>query len=100
VKFTVAYSPRAAKALLDLEEFIAERASAEIAAGYVAGIVAQCDALETFPNRHSPRPDIGSGFRSFAYRGRATILYEVFGTQVVIHGVFYGGQNWERSFRR
>ena len=50
--------------------------------------------LAEFPRRGSPRDDVREGMRTIPFRRRATITYSVVGEDVIVDGVFYGGQDF------
>ncbi|MGH1559980.1 type II toxin-antitoxin system RelE/ParE family toxin [Caulobacter segnis] len=52
------------------------------------------EALRDFPERGAPRFDVRPGLRTLPFR-RVTITYAVEEGQVVIVGIFYGGQDYE-----
>jgi plasmid stabilization system protein ParE len=49
-----------------------------------------------FPRRGMKRDDIRKGLRTVGYKRRVTIAFSIEDGIVVIHGVFYGGQDVER----
>jgi len=96
--YTVVFSPEAEAQLLELYSYIADRASAEIAARFTDGIVAYCESLATFPLRGVRRDDIRPGLRITNFRKRVAIAFDVEGERVSILGIFYGGRNYEALF--
>jgi toxin ParE1/3/4 len=68
---------------------------------FVGGIVADCLSLSAFPERGTKRDDIRPNMRVKGYRRRVSIAFSVDAesAMVAIHGVFYGGQDFERSLR-
>ena len=56
-------------------------------------------ALQIFPERGTKRDDIRQGLRTMGFERRATIVFEVKRSEVVIIRVFYGGQDYERALR-
>lgn len=95
--YTVRFSPEAIDQLDQLEEYIAQSGSPEVAARYVDGIVAYCEKLDLFPHRGVKREDLTPGLRLFYYRRKVVIaacVDEIAGT-VSIVGIFYGGQDYE-----
>ena len=77
---------------------IAVAGSPEIAARYVDAIINQCDSLSTFPERGPLRDDLWPGLRVMGFRRRVSIAFVVEYQTVVVHGMFYGGQNLEVAF--
>jgi toxin ParE1/3/4 len=68
---------------------------------YIEGIVADCLSLSTFPERGTKRDDIRPNLRTKGYTKRVTIAFsvDVPAGIVAIHGVFYGGQEFEQLLR-
>jgi toxin ParE1/3/4 len=94
LKLEVIVSPLAKAHLEALENYIAQAASARIAANYVDEILQYCASLKTFPHRGARRDDIRPGVRIIGFRRRVTIAFEVTDS-INILGVFYGGRNIE-----
>jgi toxin ParE1/3/4 len=94
-RFKVKFRPRAEADLFDLYRHIAEEAGPEVAGGYIDRIEAACMALETFPERGTRRDDIRAGLRMMGFERRATIVFVVEKTDVVIVRIFYGGQDYD-----
>ncbi len=46
-----------------------------------------------------PRDDLQAGLRTLAYRRRVTISFVVEDAALVVIGIFYGGQDFERLLR-
>jgi toxin ParE1/3/4 len=98
--YQVVLTPRAERQVADLYAYISDHSGAARADQFVGGILESCASLSTFPERGTKRDDIRPGFRTMGYAKRATIVFSVF-TQtgiVAIHGIFYGGQNFEILF--
>ncbi len=95
--FPVVFAPEAVEQLEELEAYIADAASAAVAARYVDAIVSYCETLQTFPLRGAQRDDIRPGLRVTNYKGRAVIAFTVGDDRVSIVGVFYGGQDYETA---
>lgn len=95
--FSVIFTPRAERQLNDLYEYISDNSGEVRAEKYVGGIITDCLALSTFPNRGTKRDDIRPNLRTKGYAKRVTMAFSVNDVTniVVIHGVFYGGQNFE-----
>ncbi len=85
--------------LVELYDYIAENNGPTIAGGYIDRIEAACMALEIFPERGTRRDDIRPGIRTMGFERRATIVFRVEPSQVVIVRIFYGGQDFERTLR-
>lgn len=96
-RYRVEFTPRARVQLADLEDYIAAEASDEIARNFVQAIIARCTTLDRYPNRGTPRPELGEQLRSMPYRRSTTIVYAVDEDSaiVAIIGIFHGGQDIE-----
>jgi toxin ParE1/3/4 len=97
-RFRVTFSPEADAQLVGLYNYIADRASPDIAKRFTDGIVDYCESFETFPERGLKRDDLRRGLRLVGFRRRATIAFNVAASTVVIVGVFYGGQDIGAAF--
>jgi len=99
--YAVAFTPRAERQLDSLYAYIAEHSGETRATDFVGGIIADCLALSTFPERGTKRDDIRPNLRTMGYARRVTIAFSVdlAATLVTIHGVFYGGQDFEPILR-
>ncbi len=51
------------------------------------------------PKRGTRRDDIRAGLRTMGFERRATIVFQVMKTEVIIIRIFYGGQDYERRLR-
>ena len=95
----VSFRPRADADLFGLYHQVAEEAGDTVAGDYVERIETFCRKLEVFPERGTRRDDIRPGIRTIGFERRATIVFQVKRSEVVIIRIFYGGQNWERRLR-
>ena len=95
----VGVTPRAQRHLDALYATIAADAGEPRADNYVGGIVDACLSLAIFPERGTKRDDIRANLRTMGYARRVTIAFSVdaVAKTVTVHGVFYGGQDFERS---
>ena len=73
----VVFAPEAERQLVALYKQLAAAASTEVADVYVNAIVDSCESLRTFPIRGTLREDIRPGLRTFGFRRRVTIAFEV-----------------------
>ena len=90
----------AARAQLDsLYDYIAEAASPAVALGFTSAILGRLDMLQQFPTVGVGRDDILPELRTLGFRRRVTIAFVVEADQVVVLGLFYGGQDFERLLR-
>lgn len=97
--YRVVFSPEALEHLVSLYGYIADAASANIAARYTEAIVGYCESLCTFPQRGTKRDDVRPGLRITNYKKSAVIAFDVDAEQVSILGIFYGGQDYESLFQ-
>jgi toxin ParE1/3/4 len=93
----VVFTPRAERQFQELYSFIAENGSETRAEAFVGAIIADCLSLATFPERGTKRDDIRPNLRVKGFKRRVSIAFSVDAESgmVVIHGVFYGGQDFE-----
>lgn len=100
-RYAVIFTPRAERQLTHLYGTIADDSGEARAESYVGKIVAACEALSTFPERGSKRDDVRPNLRTMGFAKTATIAFSVNATTetVAIHGVFYGGQDFETLLR-
>ena len=99
--YKVVFTPRAKRQLDDLYAYIADNSGEARAEMFVGGIVDDCLSLSTFPERGNKRDDIRPNLRIKGYAKRVAIALsvDVPDSTVVIHGIFYGGQNYEQLLR-
>jgi toxin ParE1/3/4 len=98
-KFRVSFRPQAEADLFGLYDYIVEDAGRAVAGAYIDRIEAACMALETMLKRGTRRYDIRPGLRTMGFERRATIVFHVIKTEVIIIRIFYGGQDYERRLR-
>jgi len=95
----VKFSEQAKTQLRELRRYIARQSGyPERATAYVKRIVGFCRTLDSFPERGTRCDDIFSGLRLIGFEGRVMIAFVVMETEVVIEGIFYGGQNIEAFY--
>ena len=99
-RFRISFRPLAEADLFGLYRHIADEAGHAVAGAYIDRIEATCRALETFLERGARRDDIRPGIRTMGFERRATIVFQVKRSEVVIVRIFYGGQDYERTLRR
>lgn len=92
MKNRVRFHPTAEEDLNSLFDYLWGEASARVAGDYVRRVHAACVALEAFPHRGSPRPDIGPGVRLLGFERRVAIAYRVDDDTVQILRIGYGGR--------
>ncbi len=95
---SVVFAPEAEAQLVALYFQLATAASPAIADSYTEAIVEQCQKLKTFPIRGTLRDEIRSGLRTFGFRRRVTIAFEVTTSTVTILCIFYGGRDFASAF--
>ncbi|MEQ1952882.1 type II toxin-antitoxin system RelE/ParE family toxin [Mesorhizobium sp. CN2-181] len=95
----VIFTPLAERQIGDLHNYIETRASTAIADGFAGRIVDFCMRLTHFPKRGTARDDILPGLRTIGMDRRVTIAFMVLPEQVLIEGIFYGGQDFESRLR-
>ena len=95
--YRVIFSPEANDAIAELYRFIANAASSDVAIRYVAGLIDYCETLKDFPRRAIRRDDVRPGLHVTNYRGRTVVAFAIDGDQVMIIGVFHGGQDFESA---
>jgi toxin ParE1/3/4 len=94
----VVFAPEARRALLELGDWIAERAGADTALAYVARLEAYCMGFEFAGERGHRRDDVRPGLRITGFERRVTIAFVSSETEITILGLYYGGRNWLRAF--
>jgi toxin ParE1/3/4 len=99
-EYSVVLTEAAERDLSSIFDYIADRASPDIALHFVEGIVTYCLGLGTAPERGTRRDDLRPGLRTIGFKRRATVLFEIAASQqrVVIHGTYYAGRSVERDF--
>jgi len=90
----VVHSAAAKAQLLAVYRYIADEANPDIAQRYTGSILDQCEKLNSFPDRGTPRDDLRPGLRTIAFKRRVVIAYAVMEDRVLIVGIFYGGQDF------
>ena len=93
-QYTVIFSPRAEAHLDNIYAYIAERGGEDRAERFISGIIDFCKGFSTFPERGTKRDDIRRNLRTIGYKRHTTIAFAVQNDRVIIHGVFYGGQDY------
>ena len=93
--YDVVLSPEARNDLLDIYDWVAERASASVALSYVTRVEAHLRGFERAAERGHRRDDLRPGLRISGFERRITIAFSVEGDRVTILRLAYGGRNWE-----
>jgi toxin ParE1/3/4 len=94
----VTFAPEARQDLLELGDWIAERAGADTALAYVMRLEAHCMSFEIGGERGQRRDDIRPGLRIIGFERRVTIAFAASETEITILGLYYGGRDWPSAF--
>lgn len=92
----VVFSPEAQHDLLQIHDWIAERAGIDIALAYLDRLEAYCLGFEFSPHRGHRRDDIRHGLRVVGFERRITIAFIVDADVVTVLRLYYAGRNWEQ----
>jgi toxin ParE1/3/4 len=98
-KVEIRFRPLAESDLFALYRHIAAESGHRVAGAYIDRIEAACMGLVTFPERGTRRDNIRPGLRTMGFERRATIVFQVTRSEVVIVRIFHGGQDYERALR-
>lgn len=97
----VRFTPEAERHLHELDDWIASKATADVARRFLSAILDHIDGILVFPGGGRSRDDIRPGMRTTTYKKRTLIAYEVDESAdefvVNVLGVFHGGQDWEAA---
>ena len=88
----VALSRPAMDDLVAVHRWIAAEAGEAIADGYIDRIEKCCAGLEQFPDRGTPRPEMGQGVRSLSFERTMMIFYRTAEDVVTILRVLHGAR--------
>ena len=91
-------SALARRDLVDLHAWIVDEASDDIADAYLNRVIAKLATLVDFPNRGTPRPDLGPGVRTVSFERRLIVIYRVEAETVTILRVVNGSRDLPRLF--
>jgi toxin ParE1/3/4 len=94
-QYRVVFSLRAEAHLANIYAYVAERGGEDQAERLISGIIDFCKGFSTFPERGTKRDDLRKNLRTIGYSRRATIAFAIQDDRVIIHGVFYGGQDYD-----
>ena len=92
--YRVVFTPEAEEQLAAIYRYLATEASPAIAYRYIHDVIEHCEGFNALPYRAVRRDDIRQGLRLTHFKGRVVIAFAINTDQVVIVGVFYGGQNY------
>ena len=97
----VQYTPEAERQLDEIDDWIASKATPDIAHRFVEAVLEHIEGIPALPFAGRARDDVRPGMRTTTYKKRTLVAYEVGGTPgelvITILGVFHGGQNWEAA---
>lgn len=93
----VVFAPEARDDLLDLGDWIAERAGVDVALKYIERLEYYCSGFELAGERGQRRDDIRPGLRFVGFERRVAIAFTVTDAEVTILHLYYGGRNWSSS---
>ena len=95
IRRQVIFSPEAKQDLLDIGDWIAERAGIEIALRYIDRMEKFCAGLELSSERGRRRNEVRPGLRVVGFERRIAVAFSVTSTEVIILRLHYGGRDWE-----
>lgn len=95
-------TPEAERQLHQIDDWIAEHATADLARDFVSAILGHIEGIVAFPFAGRARDDIRPGMRTTTFRKRTLVVYEIAQsspglTTINVLGVFHGGQDWEAA---
>lgn len=93
--YRVVLSPEAKGDLLDIYDWVADRASPAVALAYVERIEAHLQGFEHGAERGHRRDDLRPGLRVAGFERRVTIAFTVEGDRATILRLAYGGRDLE-----
>ncbi len=95
----VVFTPLAERQIDALHRYVTEHSGFESRADrYIERIIDYCLGFKVFPYRGTSRDDLMPGLRTIAFQRRVTIAYLVTDDLILIEGIYYGGQDFERAF--
>ena len=97
--YRIIFTAEARDQIDQLHKYVEAAADADIASGFVTGIIDHIAGLEEFPMQGTTRDDIRPGLRTMGWRRRVMIAFMVEEHDVVVIGIFYGGRDFEALLR-
>ena len=91
----VIFTSEARHDLFGIYEWIASKASLQVAISYIERLETYCLGFDIASERGHRRDDVSPGLRIVGFERRVTIAFVADENQVTILRLFYGGQNWE-----
>ena len=89
---TVVFASRAKTDLIELHDWIVERAGAAVATAYLERLEGYCEGFEVAAERGHRRDDVRPGLRIVGFERRIAIAFVVEPEQVIILRLYYGGR--------
>jgi toxin ParE1/3/4 len=99
VSYRVILTPEAEEQIQEIQAYITSKSFPQNAANYVHRLVDHIEGIATAPFQGASREDIGPGFRTTGFERRVTILYAVRDEEVIVAGIYHGGQQVPKSVR-
>jgi toxin ParE1/3/4 len=90
----VTFTPQARTDLLNISDWIAERAGVDVALRYIERLETYCKGFEFAGERGQRRDDVRPGLRTIGFERRVAIAFTVSDDEVTVLRLYYGGQNW------
>lgn len=100
MQFDLVFLPEAKDDLDSLYSWIADSSGERVAERFTGRLRSFCYNLTYAPDRGSRRNDLTPGLRSIGYRRRATIVFSIQGSAVVIVRAIYRGRSIEALFAK
>jgi toxin ParE1/3/4 len=97
VVYRLVFRPQARADIRSLHDYIAEKASAAVAAAYISRLQGACEQLLTFPERGTARTEVAPGVRIIGFEHRTSIAFRVEGNTVRILRLLHGGQDFPQE---
>lgn len=97
IRRRVIISPEAKQDLLDIYQWIANRASARTALAYIDRLEKHCLDFDLAAERGSPRDDVRPGLRVVGFERSLTTAFTVDEASVTILRLFRRGRNWSNE---
>jgi toxin ParE1/3/4 len=99
VTYEVRYTEFAKADLIALHAWIEEATDFETADRYLQRLERHCLALAEFPNRGTPRGDLGPEVRSLSFERRLVVFYRVENHVVAILRILSGARNLQEALQ-
>lgn len=92
---------KARERLIELDAYLENAASPDIATAYVDAVIDYCQSLAFFPHRGTRRDDLHPGLRVTHYKSKTITAFFVDDTSrtVLIADIFHGGRDYEAALR-